>query len=62
MKTLVKQNSNKRVNIKESSNGVAAFYVQMNATGISVEEQVLESKFFASVKNAEKWAAKMLAA
>lgn len=68
MKTIIKQNSSKRVNISNNSNMVVACYVQVNPIGIEpngkmhYQEQVLETKFFATIKNAEKWAAKILAA
>lgn len=68
MKTIKKENSSKRVNISNNSNMVVASYVQVNAIGIEpngkihFQEQVLETKFFANVRNAEKWAAKILAA
>lgn len=57
MTTLKNTTGNKEVKISTSATGlVLAFYVQ-NYNG---EQQVLESKTFANVKNAEKWGNKIL--
>ena len=51
------QTGSKAVNILTDANGnINAFYVQI----YNNEQQVLQSKKFASVKNAEKWALKIL--
>jgi hypothetical protein len=49
--------NNKKVNITTSATGtIIANFVQI----YKGEEQVLESKSFASIKNAKKWADKIL--
>ena len=51
------QTGSKAVNILTDANGnINDFYVQI----YNNEQQVLQSKNFASVKNAEKWALKIL--
>ena len=58
MKRINNTTGSKSVNITTDATGnVRAMYVQ-NYNG---EEQVLQSKSFASVRNAERWANKMLA-
>ena len=58
MKTIKNSTGSKAVNISADGYGsVRAMYVQI----YNNEQQVLESKSFASVKNAEKWAANKLA-
>ena len=57
MKTLKNQTGSKAVNIYTDANGnINAFYVQI----YNNEQQVLQSKRFASVKTAENWALKIL--
>jgi len=57
MTTLQNTTGNKIVNISTDATGkVRAFYVQVYKD----EQQVLQSKDFANVKNAEKWANKIL--
>jgi hypothetical protein len=57
MKRINNTTGSKSVNITTDATGnVRAMYVQ-NYNG---EEQVLQSKSFASVRNAERWANKML--
>jgi hypothetical protein len=58
MTTLKNTTGSKAVNISTDGNGyVRAAYVQI----YKGEEQVLDFKTFASIKNAEKWANKILA-
>ena len=58
MKRINNTTGSKSVNITTDATGnVRAMYVQ-NYNG---EEQLLQSKSFASVRNAERWANKMLA-
>ena len=57
MTTIKSQSGKKAVNIRTSATGtVHAFYVQF----YDEREQVLQAKDFANVKNAEKWANKIL--
>lgn len=57
MTTLTNTTGSKAVNItKNGANSVVAFYVQV----YQGEQQVLQTKFFANTKNAEKWGKKML--
>jgi hypothetical protein len=57
MKTFKNQTGSKAVNISKDANGnINAFYVQI----YNNEQQVLQSKRFASVKTAENWALKIL--
>jgi hypothetical protein len=57
MKTFKNQTGSKAVNISVDANGnINAFYVQI----YNNEQQVLQSKRFASVKTAENWALKIL--
>jgi hypothetical protein len=57
MKTLFNETKSKAVNISVDCNkSIIANYVQI----YKGEEQVLQSKSFSSVKNAEKWANKIL--
>ena len=57
MKTFKNQTGTKAVNISTDANGnINAFYVQI----YNNEQQVLQSKRFASIKTAEKWALKIL--
>lgn len=58
MTTIKNNTGTKAVHINKDNQGsVYARYVQI----YHGEEQVLQAKFFASVKNAEKWANKVLA-
>ena len=58
MTTLKNTTGSKAVNISTDANGyVRAAYVQI----YQGEEHVLDFKTFASIKNAEKWANKILA-
>jgi len=58
MTTIKNSTGTKAVQINKDNQGsVYARYVQIYHS----EEQVLQAKFFASVKNAEKWANKVLA-
>jgi archaellum component FlaF (FlaF/FlaG flagellin family) len=55
--TITNNRNTKAVNISTDATGsVRAFYVQFTSNG----EQVLQSKDFASVNNATKWANKIL--
>jgi hypothetical protein len=56
MTTITNNSGSKKVNISKNQNSIIANYVQLYC-GM---EQVLQSKSFASVKNAEKWANKIL--
>jgi hypothetical protein len=57
MTTLTNSTGSKAVNIRmNEANSVIASYVQI----YKGEEQVLQTKFFANTKNAEKWGNKML--
>jgi hypothetical protein len=57
MRTLRNTTGSKAVNISTDANGtVKAMYVQI----YNGEQQVLQAKDFATVKNAEKWANKIL--
>jgi len=57
MKRIFNTTGSKSVDIATDANGsIRAFYVQIYKN----EEQVLQVKSFASVKNAEKWANKIL--
>lgn len=57
MKTVFNKTGSKAVNITtDATNTVRAMYVQIYDN----EQQVLQAKSFASTKNAEKWAAKIL--
>lgn len=57
MKTIKSTSGRKAVNISIDGTGsVRAMYVQIYDN----EEQVIEAKTFASIKNAEKWANKIL--
>jgi len=57
MTTLKNTTGSKAVNIITDATGnVRAMYVQI----YNGEEQVLEAKTFANLKNAEKWATKIL--
>lgn len=57
MTTITNQKGSKAVNITTDATGIVrAMYVQ-NYNG---EQQVLQSKSFSSIKNAEKWATKIL--
>ncbi len=58
MKTIHNTTGSKQVNIvTEASGAVRAFYVQVYGN----EAQVLQAKTFSTVKNAEKWADRVLA-
>ena len=58
MTTIKNTTGSKAVHINKDNQGsVYARYVQI----YQGEEQVLQAKFFTSVKNAEKWANKVLA-
>jgi hypothetical protein len=57
MTTLKNTTGSKAVNITTNGNGsVIAMYVQI----YNGEQQVLQTKTFANVKNAEKWGQKVL--
>ena len=57
MKTISNETGSKLVNIRQDYMGLyRAMYVQV----YNNEQQVLESKTFATIKNAEKWANKVL--
>ena len=57
MKTITNLSGSKAVNIRKDATGtIRAFYVQF----FQGMEQVLLAKDFANIKNAEKWAAKIL--
>jgi hypothetical protein len=57
MKTVFNTSGSKAVNITtDATNTVHAMYVQI----YNNEQQVLQAKSFASIKNAEKWASKIL--
>lgn len=57
MTTIKNTTGSKAVNITTDATGaVHAMYVQI----YQGEQQVLQSKTFANVKNAEKWAAKII--
>jgi hypothetical protein len=57
MKTLTNRSGSKAVKISKDSTGkFRAFYVQF----FQGMDQVLLAKDFSSIKNAEKWAAKIL--
>lgn len=57
MTTLKNSTGSKKVNITTDATGnIRAMYVQI----YDKNEQVLESKTFATIKNAEKWANKLL--
>jgi hypothetical protein len=57
MTTLKNTTGSKAVNISTDATGnVRAMYVQI----YNQEQQVLQSKTFANIKNAEKWANKIL--
>ena len=57
MTTLKNTTGSKAVNISTDATGnVRAMYVQI----YNQEQQVLQSKTFANIKNAEKWASKIL--
>ena len=57
MKTISNETGSKLVNIRQDYMGLyRAMYVQV----YNNEQQVLESKTFASIKTAEKWANKVL--
>ena len=57
MKILTNSTGKKEVMIRQNGEkSVIALYSQV----YQGESQVLESKFFSSIKNAEKWAAKIL--
>jgi hypothetical protein len=57
MTTVTNTTGSKAVNITTDAQGIVrAMYVQV----YNGEQQVLQSKEFASVKNAEKWANKIL--
>lgn len=57
MKTITNLSGSKAVNIRKDATGtIRAFYVQI----FQGMEQVLLAKDFANIKNAEKWAAKIL--
>ena len=57
MKTLSNPSGSKAVKIRKDATGtIRAFYVQF----FQGMEQVLLSKDFTSIKNAEKWAAKIM--
>jgi hypothetical protein len=58
MTTISNSTGSKAVNISTDATGkVRAMYVQI----YKGEQQVLQSKDFANIKNAEKWASKILA-
>lgn len=58
MTTISNSAGSKAVNISTDATGkVRAVYVQI----YKGEQQVLQSKDFANIKNAEKWASKILA-
>lgn len=58
MTTISNSAGSKAVNISTDATGkVRAMYVQI----YKGEQQVLQSKDFANIKNAEKWASKILA-
>jgi hypothetical protein len=58
MTTISNSTGSKAVNISTDATGKArAMYVQI----YKGEQQVLQSKDFANIKNAEKWASKILA-
>ena len=57
MKTISNETGSKLVNIRQDYMGLyRAMYVQV----YNNEQQVLESKTFATIKNAEKWANEVL--
>jgi hypothetical protein len=57
MKTLTNRSGSKAVKISKDATGMfRAFYVLV----FQDEDQVLQAKDFISIKNAEKWAAKIL--
>ena len=57
MKTIANTSGSKLVNISQDATGtIRAMYVQVYQN----QQQVLESKSFASIKTAEKWANKVL--
>jgi len=57
MKTLTNRSGSKAVKISKDATGMfRAFYVLV----FQDEDQVLQAKDFVSIKNAEKWAAKIL--
>ena len=57
MTTIFNQSQSKAVNITTDATGnVRAMYVQI----YNGEQQVIQSKTFASIRNAEKWAAKKI--
>lgn len=57
MKTITNLSGSKAVNIRKDATGtIRAFYVQF----FQGMEQVLLAKDFANIKNAEKWAEKIL--
>lgn len=57
MVTLKNNTGSKAVNISKDATGkIRAMYVQI----YNNEQQVLESKTFSTIKNAEKWANKIL--
>lgn len=57
MTTIFNQSQSKAVNITtDATSNVRAMYVQI----YNGEQQVLQSKTFASIRNAEKWANKIL--
>lgn len=67
MKTIKKQNSNYLVKIRQHGHEFMAFYMALFVMeningGTYMDELVFEIECFANMENAEKWAAKKLAA
>jgi hypothetical protein len=58
--TITNATGSKKVNITERNDlgytSVFAQYIQLINTGVGVDEQVLESKSFSTLKGAQKWA------
>lgn len=66
MITITNERNTKAVRITTDAEGtVLAMYIQyiesLGTFGRTIDEQVLQAKTFANVKNAERWAAKVLA-
>lgn len=66
MTTVANARGTKAVRITTDAEGtVLAMYIQyiesLGTFGRTIDEQVLQAKTFANVKNAERWAAKVLA-
>jgi hypothetical protein len=56
MATFTNKSGSKAVNVTNNETSFIAMYIQI----YQGEQQVLQTKYFASIKNAEKWANKIL--